>query len=147
VSGDGDEFAEGAVEVSMSPILRVGISVVLVALACYTVGVVSEQRRGSVSRLALGFLLAGVFFDITATVFMIIGSGRLVTLHGVIGYSALAAMLAETWFAHRHRGIVGDGPTPRWLHLYTRVAYAWWVVAFVTGGVLVAVNRAAAARL
>jgi hypothetical protein len=33
------------------------------------------------------------------------------------------------------------------LHVYTRVAYAWWVVAFVTGGVLVAVNRAAAARL
>jgi hypothetical protein len=137
--------AEGTVEVGMSAILRTGVSVVVVALACYTVGVVSEQRRGSVSRRALGFLVAGVFFDITATVFMIIGSGKLLTLHGVIGYSALAAMVAETWFAYRHRGRVGDGPTPRWLHLYTRTAYAWWVVAFVTGGVLVAVNRAAAA--
>jgi hypothetical protein len=128
----------------MSPILRLGVSVVLVALACYTVGVVSEQRRGSVSRRALGSLLAGVFLDVTATVFMIIGSGKLLTLHGTIGYSALGAMLAETWFAHRHRCRVGDGPTPRWLHVYTRVAYAWWVVAFVTGGVLVAVKRAAA---
>jgi hypothetical protein len=131
----------------MSPILRAGVSIVMLALACYTVGVVAEQRRGVVSRRTLGFLLAGVFFDITATVFMIIGSGRLLTLHGVIGYSALAAMVVETWFAYRHRGVAGEGPTPRWLHIYTRCAYAWWVVAFVTGGVLVAVNRAAATRL
>jgi len=130
----------------MSPVLRVGVSVVFVAFSCYTIGVISEQRRQLVSRMAMGFLLAGVVFDITATVCMIIGSKQLLTLHGFIGYSALAAMATETWFANRHRSLEGDGPTPRWLHLYTRAAYAWWIVAFITGGVLVAMNRAAAAR-
>jgi hypothetical protein len=129
----------------MSPILRLGVSVVLVALACYTIGVVSAQRSRSVSSRALRFLLLGVFFDVTATIFMIIGSGKLVTLHGVIGYSALAAMVADTWFAHRHRATHGDAQTPSWLHTYTRFAYAWWVVAFITGGMLAAMNRAAAA--
>lgn len=128
----------------MSPILRLGVSVVLVALACYTLGVVSVQRSRSVSQRALRFLLLGVFFDVTATVFMIIGSGKLVTVHGVIGYSALAAMVADTWFAYRHRAQAGDGASPSWLHTYTRFAYAWWVVAFITGGMLAAMNRSAA---
>ena len=128
----------------MSPILRLGVSVVLVALACYTAGVVSVQRRRAVSRRALQFLLLGVFFDVTATVFMIIGSGKLVTLHGVIGYSALIAMVADTWFAYRHRAQAAEAPTPAWLHRYTRFAYAWWVVAFITGGVLAAMNRSGA---
>ncbi len=126
----------------MSPILRLGVSVVLVALACYTLGVISAQRRKAISQRALGFLIAGVVFDITATVFMIIGSGNWITLHGVIGYSALAAMVADTWFAWRHRGQFGDGPTSDWLHRYTRFAYGWWVVAFITGGMLAAMNRA-----
>lgn len=126
----------------MTPVLRIGVSIVLVALVCYTAGVVAVQRNRAVSRRALGFLMAGVVFDITATIFMIIGSGQLVTLHGAIGYSALAAMLADTWFAYRHRGRIPDAATPRWLHLYTRLAYAWWVVAFITGGLLAAMNRA-----
>ena len=127
----------------MSPILRLGVSVVVLALACYTLGVVAVQRSGHVSARAARLLLAGVVFDVTATAFMIVGSGRLLTLHGVIGYSALAAMLADTWFAFRHRRQHADAPTPRWLHLYTRAAYGWWVVAFVTGGLLVAMSRAA----
>lgn len=83
-----------------------------------------------------------MFFDITATVFMIIGSGKLLSLHGLLGYSALAAMVTDTVLAWRHRATSGDGPTPRWLHLYTRLAYGWWVVAFISGGLLVAASRA-----
>jgi hypothetical protein len=126
----------------MSPALRAGVSIVLLALACYTAGVLSAQRRRMISTRALRFLVAGVVFDVTATVFMIIGSGRVVTLHGVIGYSALAAMVADTWLAWRHRRAAGDGPVPGWLHRYTRGAYAWWVVAFVTGAALAAMSRA-----
>ncbi len=57
------------------------------------------------------------------------------------GYSALAAMLVDTALAWRHRGRFHDAPTPRWLHLYTRAAYVWWVVAFVTGAILAMGNR------
>lgn len=127
----------------MSPALRAGVSIVLLALACYTAGVMAARRGRMISVRALRFLIAGVVFDVTATVFMIIGSGRMITLHGVIGYSALAAMLADTWLAWRHRQAFGDGPTPSWLHGYTTGAYAWWVVAFITGAVLAAMTRAA----
>lgn len=129
----------------MSPALRLGVSIVLVALACYTVGVITSQRRRTISSRTLAFLMAGVVFDVTATIFMIIGSGKLITPHGVIGYSALAAMVADTWLAWRHRATHGDAPTPAGLHRYTRFAYAWWVVAFFTGAALAAMNRAAAA--
>lgn len=129
----------------MSPILRLGVSVVLVALACYTAGVVSAQRARAISGRAVLFLVAGVAFDVTATAFMIVGSGQIITVHGVIGYSALVAMLADTWFSWKHRRAFGDQATPAWLHRYTRYAYAWWVVAFITGGLLVAINRAAQA--
>jgi heme/copper-type cytochrome/quinol oxidase subunit 2 len=128
----------------MSPILRAGVSIVFLALASYTAGVLLVQRRRAVSSRALGFLLAGVVFDVTATVCMILGSGRLVTLHGVIGYSALAAMVVDTWFAWRHRRRSGEAATPQWLHRLTRFAYLWWVVAFVTGALLAAMMRTAA---
>jgi heme/copper-type cytochrome/quinol oxidase subunit 2 len=125
----------------MSPILRAGVGIVLLALVSYTAGVLLVQRRRAVSSRALAFLLAGVVFDVTATICMIFGSGRLVTLHGVIGYSALAAMVVDTWFAWRHRRRAGDAITPMWLHRFTRFAYIWWVVAFVTGAMLAAMMR------
>jgi hypothetical protein len=122
--------------------LRLGVSIVLLALVSYTIGVVSAQRAHTIPRRALFFLAAGVVFDVVATVCMIIGSGHLLTLHGLIGYSALAAMLADTWFSMQHRRTAGDAPTPSWLHRYTRYAYAWWVIAFISGGLLVALSRA-----
>lgn len=125
----------------MTPLLRGGVTIVVLALASYTVGVVTEQRARSVTARALLFLVLGVALDVAATVCMILGSGKVLTLHGVLGYSALAAMLVETVLAVRHRLHSGDAPAPRWLHLYTRAAYSWWVVSFVSGGLLVAFAR------
>jgi hypothetical protein len=125
----------------MTPLLRAGVTIVVLALASYTVGVVFEQRARRVGRLALAFLVSGVVFDVTATVCMILGSGKVLTLHGVLGYSALVGMLVETVLAARHRLRSGDAEVPRWLHLSTRIAYFWWVVAFVSGGILVATGR------
>jgi len=125
----------------MTPLLRTGVTIVVLALASYTVGVVIEQRARRVLRRALAFLVVGVVLDVTATLCMILGSGKVMTLHGVLGYSALAGMLVETLLAARHRVRSGDAEVPRWLHLFTRVAYSWWVVAFVSGGILVATSR------
>lgn len=125
----------------MTPLLRTGVTIVVLALAGYTVGVVIEQRARRVTRRALAFLVAGVALDITATVCMILGSGKVLTLHGVLGYSALAGMLVETALAGRQRLRSGGAEVPRWLHLFTRAAYSWWVIAFVSGGILVATAR------
>ena len=86
----------------------------------------------------LRWLVIGVVLDITATGFMIAGSSSgLFTLHGFLGFSALAGMLVETVSARRHRERHGDDPVPRWLHRYSRLAFGWWIVAYVTGAYLV----------
>lgn len=122
----------------MSPILIAGVAIVNLALVSYAVGVVSEQRSHRVSRATLDWLRLGVVLDVTATACMIAGSSRgPFTLHGLLGFSSLTAMVAETALAWRHRARFGDAPVPSWLHRYSRIAYGWWLVAYVTGAYLV----------
>ena len=122
----------------MSPILITGTIIVNLALAFYTVGIVIEQRTRRVSRTVVTFLTAGVVFDLVATGCMIAGSSRgPFTAHGLLGFSSLAAMLAETALAWRHRLRQGDAEVPSWLHRYSRIAYGWWIAAYITGAILV----------
>ena len=125
----------------MQPISVAGVALVHVALVSYGIGIVAEQRSHKVTARALRFLQVGVLFDIVATSFMIIGSGEGLTLHGYLGFSALAAMLSETTLAWRHRAANGDGEVPGWLHWYSRLAYGWWCVAYVAGAAMVMVSR------
>jgi hypothetical protein len=122
----------------MKPITIFAVTVVNLALIAYGVGVVTEQRTHKVTRRALFWLRLGVVLDIVATTAMILGSSSgPFTLHGFVGYSALAVMMSETGLAWRHRSRQGDADVPRWLHLYSRFAYGWWVVAYFTGAWLV----------
>ena len=75
----------------VEPILIVGVVLVNVALIVYGIGIVAEQRSHRVTAKVLRFLQAGVTLDIVATSCMIIGSGAGLTLHGYLGFSALAA--------------------------------------------------------
>jgi hypothetical protein len=128
----------------VKPILAAAVVVVQLALISYSVGVVQLQRRRRASPGVLGFLTAGVAFDVAATTCMILGTERgPFTLHGILGYTALAAMLVDTLLVWRHRRRCGASSVPRPLHLYSRAAYAWWVVAYVTGAALVAMSRSA----
>ena len=122
----------------MSPILIAGTVIVHLALVAYGVGIVSEQRSHRVSARTLNWLRFGVVFDIVATACMVAGStSGPFTLHGLLGFSSLTAMVVETGLAWRHRARHGDAPVPRSLHLYSRVAYGWWIVAYFTGAALV----------
>ena len=122
----------------MSPILIAGILIVNLALLSYTVGIFLEQREHRVKARTLNFLRVGVFFDIVATACMIAGSSRgIFTLHAALGFSSLAAMILETSLAWRHRAREGDALVPAWLHNYSRIAYGWWIAAYVTGAYLV----------
>lgn len=127
----------------MNPMLRWAVTIVHFALLSYTVGIVLEQRRRRATRAVVAWLTVGVTLDVVATVGMIVGSDRgLLTLHGVLGYSALAAMLIDTIRIWRHRLAHGEAEVPRGLHLYSRLAYAWWVIAYFTGAALVMMERA-----
>ncbi len=126
----------------MAPILIAGTIIVNLALLFYSIGIITEQRRHRVTQRVLTFLVLGVIFDVTATVCMIAGSPNPpYSLHGLLGYSSLAAMLVETISAWRHRSRNGDGEVSRKLHLYSRIAYIWWVTAYITGALLVMGRR------
>ncbi len=123
----------------MNIYLQLGTSIVFFALLAYSIGIITEQRIAIISRRVIIFLTLGVLFDITATIFMIIGSDKGgFTLHGFIGYSSLLGMLLDAtfmWIRVAKEGI--NAQVPRRLHLYSRYAYIWWILAFITGGLLV----------
>jgi uncharacterized membrane protein len=120
------------------------VACVTVALALYTAGTFKEQRARRATPGARGFLAAGVCMDVVATALMILATERRgITLHGVLGYSALAAMALDTWLLWRHGRRRGDEPVPPRLHLFSRAAYLYWVAAFITGGALVMMSQRA----
>jgi hypothetical protein len=126
----------------LNPLLITGMSIVFFALLSYSTAVFFEFKTRIASRVVLGFFTAGVIFDITSTTFMILGSRQIaITLHGLIGYSALAGMLIDAVFLWRHRIAKGNEiKISRSLHIYSMAAYSWWVIAFIAGGLLVMVK-------
>jgi hypothetical protein len=118
---------------------KIGATIVIFALASYSIAIITEQKKRLINRIVLVFLTIGVVLDIIATTFMIIGSSHgPFTLHGILGYSSLTAMLIDTiliWrFSHRN---FPKTTVPKALHVYSLGAYLWWVAAFITGLLLV----------
>lgn len=124
----------------MNTYSMIGASIVIFALLSYSLSIITEQRKKLVTPFVLRFLSIGIILDITATIFMIIGSTKSsFSLHGILGYSSLAAMLLDTILIWRFHLASQQGTiVPARLHLYSRYAYSWWVIAFFTGLMLVA---------
>ena len=117
----------------------IGSFVVIIALVLYSIGFAKEQRKKLISSRVLLFYTLGVFFDISATTLMIMGSSKGFTFHGFIGYSSLLGMSIDTFLLWRQN--LKKGPymkVSKGLHIYSRIAYICWVAAFITGGLLVA---------
>jgi len=121
----------------------IGSSIVIVALIFYSIGYLKERKWQLVTSAVLSFYTIGVTLDITATIFMIIGSSKgMITPHGLIGYSSLLGMLTDTIILWRHYLKKGAGKkVSRSVQLYSGIAYSWWVIAFITGGLLVAISK------
>ncbi len=126
----------------MKPVLIAGTTIVNLALISYSIAVITEQRRHRVIPRVRLFLTLGVILDITATICMIIGSSNSpFTLHGILGYSSLAAMSLDAVLLWRHWMRHGEEVVPRSLHIYSRYAYLWWIAAYITGAALVLFAR------
>jgi uncharacterized repeat protein (TIGR03987 family) len=122
----------------MKTITLIATTIVTLALIFYTIGIISEQVRKLLTKRVLLFVTIGIIFDVTATTLMIIGSANSpFTLHGLLGYSSLTLMLIDVVLLWRLRKQKGYGSVPHKLHIYSRVAYTWWVLAYITGGLLV----------
>lgn len=122
----------------MNSLSIIGATIVTLALISYSIGIISEQLKKKLIPRVLVFLTLGVILDVTATVFMILGSKNSpFTFHGFIGYSALLVMMIELvriWRLYLKSGI--NTEVPKRLHRYSRYAYLWWVVAYVTGSII-----------
>ncbi len=116
-----------------------GALIVTLALISYSIAVLSERKKRHITKSILSFLTIGIILDITATICMIVGSTNSpFTLHGSLGYSALTLMLIDTiliWKFYKTYGFNFEVPAK--LHRYTLIAYSWWVIAYITGSLLV----------
>jgi len=122
----------------MKTISMIGAFIVTLALISYTIAVFNERRKRYITKNVLIFLIIGILLDITATVCMIIGSTKSpFTLHGLLGYSALVLMLIDTILIWRFYKNYTNLDVPKGLHIYTSVAYSWWIIAYITGSLLV----------
>ena len=122
----------------MNTLSIIGASIVTIALISYSIGNISEQVKKKIIPRVLIFITLGVALDITATAFMILGSKNSpFTAHGFIGYSALFIMLIELariWRTYNKLGMGAD--VPKGVHLFSRYAYIWWVIAYITGSLI-----------
>ena len=117
--------------------ILIGAITVTAALLAYSIGIITEQIKKKINYFILIFLTLGVILDITATSFMIYGSSNSAfTLHGMLGYSALLAMVIDTTLIWK--SYLKNGPIiSRTLHRYSLAAYIYWIIAFITGSLLV----------
>jgi len=123
----------------VNPILITGTIIVTFALLFYSISVITEQRKKTLTSFVLTTRTIGVVLDVTATAFMIAGSRKIpFTFHGLLGYSALAGMLVDTVLAWRFAKSQKQQAVSPGLKLYTRIAYSWWVLAYIAGGLIAA---------
>ena len=119
----------------MNPTIIKAVIVVTCALVSYSIAVITEQRKSSITKFVLTFLTLGVTLDITSTVLMIMGSSG-ITYHGFIGWSALLVMLIDAILIWRYWLKNKSAAVSHGLNLYTRYAYTWWVVAYIAGAII-----------
>jgi len=123
----------------MKPLAVFAATIVTLALISYSIAILTEQKKKLVINRVLVFLTLGVVLDISATIMMIIVSENSpFTIHGILGYSSLSLMLIDAILLWRFRIRRGAGEVvSRGVHLYSRIAYIWWVLAYITGTMMV----------
>ncbi len=117
----------------------IGAFVITLSLLSYGISTIAIQRFKQLSWWILLFLTLGVILDIVAVTFMIINSDRSAfTAHGILGYTATLTMLIDVgliWWCYFKNGL--DSVIKKSILLYSKIAYAWWLIAYITGSLLV----------
>lgn len=125
----------------MSPVIVFGIILVHLALIFYTLFIIFEHKKRKATTSVLTFITLAVLFDIAATSCMMAGTTKTYfTFHGIIGYTGLLLMLIDAVLLWKYKLKYGDKVLiNKELNIYSKIAFAWWIVAFITG-MLVAIN-------
>jgi hypothetical protein len=119
----------------MNLYLRLGVAFATVALIFYSFFYWRNRKRGAVTKGGCLLQTTGLEFDVAGTVLMIVGSRNIpLTVHGIIGYTALLAMLVKTALVWRHA--LGSEKRGAGMKSFGTIAYFWWIAAYVAGGVI-----------
>ncbi len=126
----------------MNTTILIGTIIVNLALISYSIAVFKQRKAKALNKNVMTFLTLGIILDITATIFMIIGSSKGgFTLHGFIGYSSLTGMLLDTYFSYKFVKKNGIGTSvPSKFTRNTTFVYLYWVSAYITGAMLVMIR-------
>jgi uncharacterized repeat protein (TIGR03987 family) len=106
---------------------------IVLALACYSIGVWSERIAGRLKPWHVVFFYLGLAFDTTGTGLMMEAAGGLTAdIHGVTGVAAIVLMIVHAvWatvvLARR------DEVAIRNFHKFSVVVWGIWLVPFLTG--------------
>lgn len=123
----------------MQPLAILGAFLITLSLLSYGIGSIAIQRFKIVTPWVLVFLTLGVLIDITAVSLMIINSSKgAFTLHGILGYSGMLTMIINLiliWWWYFKNGF--DTIISKSILLYSKIAYVWWLIVYITGSVLV----------
>lgn len=126
----------------MNKTILIGTIIVNLALISYSIAVFKQRKAKVLNKNIMTLLTLGIILDITATIFMVIGSSKGgFTIHGLIGYSSLTGMLLDTFFSYRFVNKNGLGASvPSKFTRNTTLVYLYWVSAYITGAILVAIR-------
>jgi len=116
-----------------------GAFLITLALLLYGIGSISIQRLKTISYGVLIFLTLGVIIDLVAVSMMILGaSGKVITKHGMLGYTATVTMIINlilVWRAYFKNGLRSE--IKKGLVIYSKYAYGWWVITYITGSLMI----------
>jgi len=126
----------------MPKVTIAGIIFVHIALILYTLFIISENRKQKSTKSVLVFITLAVIFDVAATTCMMIGTTRTYfTFHGILGYTGLLLMITDAVLLWNYKLKYGaEILISSSLNLFSKIAYIWWIIAFITG-VLVSIFR------
>ena len=130
----------------MSYVIVAGVILIHIAFILYSVFIYKEHKYKRATNGLLVFITAAVMFDISATVCMMIGTAeKYFSLHGILGYTALAVMVTDAIFIWRHYNKFGsEVPFSKTLNRNSKLGYILWLIAFFTGEMLAVMNHQAA---
>ena len=124
-------------------VIIVGVILIHIALVLYSIFIYKERKYKRATNGVVGFITAAVLFDISATICMMIGTVEdWLTLHGVLGYTAVVVMVTDAIFIWKHRNKHGsEVPFSDTLNRNSKLGYILWLVAFGTGELLAVINH------
>jgi heme A synthase len=119
----------------MNLFLYCGVLFASIALVFYSMFFWKTRTIKELNRSNCIIQTIGLGFDISGTTLMIIGSKNIpLTVHGILGYSALLAMVAETiliWRVH-----ITKNEKKKGINIYSCISYVWWICAYFAGGLI-----------